>query len=109
MDYLTFIIGGYTNSLTPGGVVFFVVTVSLSVLGIFLKKRILVYISLSILSLVLLLHLSMPLPLINYIGPIQSFIITSGSYFYKLIHNFGFIFVPLMIGLVALRFSSKRT
>ena len=109
MDYLIIIVGGYTNSLTPGGTVFFVVTVSLSLLGIFLKKRILIYVSLFILSLVLLLHLSVPLPLIDYIGSIQGLLITSGNYSYKLIHNFGFIFVPLVIGLVALRLSSKRT
>ena len=96
------------SSFTPGGIVFILVTISLPIIGIFLKKRIFSFFSLYLLGIVLLLYLSVFIPLITYIGPIQGILIVEGNFVDKLIHNFGFIFIPLVVNLVALKFSSRK-
>jgi len=107
--YLVYITAGFFNSLTPGGLVFLLITIALPIAGIFLKKRVLVYASLFILAVILFLNLSVPIPLLTYIGPIQATLLIDGSFIDKLIHNVGLIFVPLVVSLIALRLSGKSS
>ena len=109
MSYPILFIAGFANSLTPGGLVFLVITILLPVVGIFLKRRTFAYASLLIAGVVLLLHLSVPLPFLVYVGSVQGVLITDGSFIEKFIHNLGFVSIPLLVSLVALRFSERKS
>ena len=96
------------SSFTPGGIVFILVTISLPIIGIFLKKRICSFFSLYPLGIGLLMYLFVFIPLITFFVPIQGILFVVGNFVDKLIHNFGFIFIPLVVNLVALKFSSRK-
>jgi len=108
MNFLVLFVAGFANAFTPGGMVFLVITILLPIVGILLKKRIFAYASLFTLGVILLLHLSVPIPFLGYIGPVQGALITDGSFIPKFIHNLGFVFMPLLINLAVLKFSGKK-
>ena len=109
MNFLVLFVAGFANAFTPGGIVFLVITILLPIVGILLKKRIFTYASLFILGVILFLHLSVPIPLLGYIGPVQGALITDGSFIPKFIHNLGFVVMPLLISLIALKFFAKKS
>ena len=107
--YVLSFISGFMSLLTPGGIVFSFFIFGLPILGVFLKEKILIYVSLLIIGVVFFFHLTIAIPFIpQYIGPIAGVLITAGNYLWKLIFNSGFMFLPLIVSLVSLKLLNRK-
>lgn len=100
IDPRLLILSGIVSSLTPTGLVFLMVTIGLTGVGVYTKKPIFSYVSLGLLAGVFLLNLNLltPFP----VGSVEAVLIIEGGLFEKSIYNLSLIFLPLVLSGLAI-------
>ena len=100
MESLILFLSGFFSALTPEGIFFLVITLSLAGFGIHERMISLLYVSLGLLVLVFILNLNVIS--IFPVGAVQGSLITGGNFLDKSVHNFGLIIVPLIVNVIGL-------